>query len=216
MKILILGATGNVGGAAMREALGVGVEVVAYARRPQALAPAPGLTVVGGELADVAALAAAADGVDAVVVSVTGSPRDGSFAQRTLPGIIDATRRAGVSRLVQVSAFGAGDTAAKASWFARLIYRRVLGGFFRDKAIAEALLPASGLDYVVVYPVNLKAAPALAEAAVVPIEEVASVPGLPTLPFANAGRAVLQLATATPPASRRVLVTTPSGVVRQP
>ncbi len=53
---------------------------------------------------------------------------------------------------VLVSAFGAGDTAEKASGFARLIYRTVFGKFFADKAASDAMLTASGLDHTIVYP----------------------------------------------------------------
>ncbi|MGF2949488.1 NAD(P)H-binding protein [Microbacterium alcoholitolerans] len=84
-----------------------------------------------------------------------------------LPGVF---RRAGEPRCaVLVSAFGAGDTAEKASGFARLIYRTVFGKFFADKAASDAVLTASGLDHTIVYPVNLKDAPALTAAAVKPL-----------------------------------------------
>jgi Zn/Cd-binding protein ZinT len=53
---------------------------------------------------------------------------------------------------VLVSAFGAGDTAAKASGFARLVYRTVLKGFLADKAVAERALSESGLNWTTVYP----------------------------------------------------------------
>jgi len=48
-----------------------------------------------------------------VVVSITGSMSDGSFMQQRLPGIIAATKQAGVRRLILVSVFGAGAPPAK-------------------------------------------------------------------------------------------------------
>jgi len=185
MKIAILGATGNVGSRTLKEAIAAGHTLVAYARRP--------------------------DAVGRLIVTITGPVRDKTFAQRTLPGIIKAAQDAGTGRLVLVSAFGAGDTASKASGFARLIYRTALKGFLDDKAAAEKLLPASGLAWTIVYPVNLKDAPALDSAAVKLLSNVRRVPGLPTLPFANAAKALVEVTVNAEYTCQRVLVTTPAG-----
>lgn len=211
MKIVVVGATGNVGSRVVDEALGSGHQVVAYARRPEAIRNRAGLSVVKGELADVAALADAAAGAEAVIVSITGSMKGTTFMQRSLPQVIEAMKRAPGARLVLVSAFGAGDTAAKASWFMKLAYRVVLGKFFADKAAADKLLASSGIEYTIVYPVNLKDAPALGRATVLPLEHVAAVPGMPTLPFPDAARALVEIAADPSSAGARVLVTTPSG-----
>ncbi|WLP91844.1 NAD(P)-binding oxidoreductase [Gordonia sp. NB41Y] len=211
MKITILGATGNVGSATMREAVAAGHEVVAYVRRPDAVEKLPGVTVVAGDVDDPIGLAAAIRGADAVIAAVTGPTKDTTFTQRTLPAIVAAMEQAGVARLVQVSAFGVGDTADKASWLARLIYRTVLGKFFADKAAAEGVLTDSTLDWVIVYPVNLKKGAAVKDWAALPLERVARVPGLPTLPFANVAATLVELAGSTRLDARRILVTTASG-----
>jgi len=79
MKLVIVGATGNVGSRTVEQALAAGHEVVAYARRPEAVAAKTGLTVVGGEAADTAALAAASTGADAVILAITGPTKDAAF-----------------------------------------------------------------------------------------------------------------------------------------
>lgn len=212
MKIVVLGATGNVGSRFTAQAATSGHEVVAYARRPEAVKVQPGVTTAKGSAEDTTALAAAAKGADAILVSITGSTRDATFMQRTLPKIIDAAKQTGVSRIVLVSAFGAGDTAAKASGFARLVYRTVMGKFFADKAVADKLLQSSGLDWTIVYPVNLKDATALPEsAAVKPLAQVGKVPGLPTLPFENAAAGILSVVTDPATVGQRLLITTPKG-----
>ena len=76
MKIVVIGATGNVGSRTLDTALAAGHEVVAYVRRPEAVTSQKGLTVAQGEAADVAALAAAAKDADAVIVLITGSTKD--------------------------------------------------------------------------------------------------------------------------------------------
>lgn len=211
MKIVVLGAAGNVGSRFTRQAAAAGHQIVAYARRPEAVAPAAGVTVAKGAAEDVVPLAAALEGADAVLVSITGSTRDATFMQRTLPKIIQATEQAGVKRVVLVSVFGAGDTAGKASGFARLIYRTLLGKFLADKAAADQLLQTSGLDWTIAYPVNLKDAAALSGETVKPLEEVDTVPGLPTLPMDNAAAALLDIITDPATIGQRLLVTTAKG-----
>jgi hypothetical protein len=96
--------------------------------------------------------------------------------RRSLPLIVRAVTDAGVDRLVVVSAFGVGDTAAKASPFAKLIYRTLVAAVFKDKELSEKVLPGSRLNWTIVYPVNLREAPAV-PAAVKELSEVAAVPG---------------------------------------
>ena len=211
MKIAVLGATGNIGSQVVEQAVAAGHEVIAYARRPEAVQTRPGVTVVGGNLDDSSALADAVRGADVVVSAVGGPAKDKTFMQRTLPTIVEGLEKAGVDRFVLVSAFGVGDTAAKASWFARLIYSTVISSMFKDKAASEVVLPGTALRWTIAYPVNLKSAPALASEAVEPLDEVGKVPGLPTLPFSNAGRALVQIATDPGYVGQRVLVTTPNG-----
>lgn len=211
MKIVVLGATGNVGSRFTGQAAAAGHQVVAYVRRPNAVAPNPGVSVVEGAAEDVEQLAAAARSADAVLVSITGSMRDATFMQRTLPKIIRATEQAGVKRVVLVSVFGAGDTAHKASGFARLVYRTLLGKFLADKAAGDRILEASGLDWTIAYPVNLKASSAPGGAAVKTLDQVGTVPGLPTLPMDDAAAALLDIITDPDTIGQRLLITTPTG-----
>lgn len=213
MRIVIVGAAGNVGSRTVDAALAAGHEVVAYVRRPEAVAARTGLTVAKGAAEDVTALTEAARDADAVVVSITGSMRDKGFMQRTLPPILEAARAAHVKRVVLVSVFGAGDSGDKASGLARMLYRTVLRGFLADKAAADRLLEDSGLDYTIVYPVNLKDAAEQAGESVVALDDVARVPGLPTLPFPNAARGLVTVVADETLSGRRVLLTTADGYV---
>ncbi|MET8979446.1 NAD(P)-binding oxidoreductase [Streptomyces sp. NPDC004539] len=214
MKIAVLGATGNIGTHLLEQALSGGHEVVAHVRRADALAPRAGLTVVQGALDDEAGLTKAFAGADAVV-SCVGVPlrakKPVDLMQRVLPVITRAAHAAGVQRFVLVSAFGVGDTAHKASLPARLVYRTVVAPIFRDKALAEEILPATGLHWTTAYPVNLKEAPATGSATVKPLDQVGKVPGLPTLPFADAASALLGLAASGDLSGQRVLITTEKG-----
>lgn len=210
MKIVVIGATGNVGSHTVDEALAQGNEVVAFVRRPEAVAARAHLTIAQGEAGDTAALAAAAAGADAVIVAINGTLKDATFLQRTLPNIVEAIKQVG-ARLVLVSAFGSGDSAPKASGVARLFYRALLGTIFADKAASEKILPDSGIDFTILYPVLLKKGSALPEVTVVPMAEVAKVPGLPRVPYANVAKALVKLAGDTTKAGARLLITTSTG-----
>lgn len=211
MKILILGATGNVGSRTMKHALEAGHQVVAYVRRPEAVSDAKGVQIIKGDVQDSGALAHAAEGADAIIVAITGAVSDGSFMQRAVPNIIQAAKTSDVKRIVMVSAFGAGDTADKAAWFMKLAYRTVLGKFFRDKAASDALLEQSGLDYTIVYPVNLKDAPASINAVAKPLDQVDKVPGMPTLPFTNVAQELVKIVADPESIGQRILITTAKG-----
>ena len=208
MKIAVLGATGNLGSEIVSQALERDVEVVAYVRTPTALEPRPGLTIFGGSVTDVTAMTTAFAGVDAAVSALGGKP---PLMQEALPRIATALERAGVPRVVLVSAFGAGDTKSKAGGVARLIYSTAVKGLFEDKAHSEAaVLPGLTMNWTVVHPVNLKKGPQ-APCVVTDLSEVSSVPGLPTLPFSSVASAVLDLAADDSAAGKRMLVTTAQG-----
>src|SRR5438045_1553644 len=108
MRIAVMGATGRTGRELVTQALADGHEVVAYVRRPEAMTPMPGLTVVGGQLDDEAALADALGGCDAVTVAL-GNPITRASAplmQIAMPTVIAAAKRTGVQRVVVLSALG--------------------------------------------------------------------------------------------------------------
>jgi uncharacterized protein YbjT (DUF2867 family) len=216
MNLSVFGATGNVGSRLTAQALKAGHRVTALVRSPgalpAALANAEELSVVQGAIEDHAALLESLRGADVAVVSITGKMSERRFMQDRLPGILEACREAGVARVLLVSVFGAGDTAAKASPLARLVYSTVLRGFLADKAAADRLLIDSGLPFTIAYPVNLKDAAALPTQLTLPLERVASVPGMPTLPLDNAAAALLGLAEDPDLAGRRVLITSETGV----
>ncbi|MFT8357084.1 MAG: NAD(P)-binding oxidoreductase [Bifidobacterium aquikefiri] len=211
MKVVIIGATGNVGSRTMNSAVRAGHEVTAYVRRPEAVAASKGIRIVKGNAEDTVALTEAAKGSDAIIVAITGAIKDTSFMQRNIASIVKAAKAAHVRRIILVSAFGAGDTADKAAWFMKLAYRTVLGKFFRDKAAADAFLEQSGLDYTIVYPVNLKDAPASFNVIAKPLAEVAKVPGMPTLPFASVAQEIVAILSDPHSIGQRMLITTARG-----
>src|SRR3954453_9353107 len=149
---------------------------VAYVRRPEAVPARPGLEVVEGQLSDEPALTTAMTGADAVLCAI--GPRGvkdlfGTDLMRTtLPVVAAAMTAAGVRRLVLLSAFGVGDTAASASFSARLSFQTAMRALYRDKQEAESALAATGLDVTTIYPTMLTNGPMGAVPAVLDIADV--------------------------------------------
>ena len=101
-KIALIGASGNIGGRILAEALNRGHAVTGIARNADKLSPQPHLTIARGDIADPGALATALRGADVVVASVRWTD---NAAQ-----LLAAVRQAAVSRLIAV--VGAGSLEA--------------------------------------------------------------------------------------------------------
>jgi len=87
MQATVLGATGGIGNAVMHAFLNRGHRVVALARRPEAIAPQPGLTIVAGDVLDEKALNRACDGSDVVFHGINLPYPEWD------PGMLDITSR---------------------------------------------------------------------------------------------------------------------------
>lgn len=175
MNIIVFGSTGGTGRAVAQVLLAQGHTVTAFARRPAALSDAPGQRIVVGDAMNAAQVASAVVGHEAVVVSLGNSqdPFARMFgARRTTPAnicevgtrhIIAAMKPCGIRRLVLVSAFGVGDTRARASLLNRLFFRLVLREHMADKELQEVAVKASATDWTLVQPVALVEKPILGQ-----------------------------------------------------
>jgi uncharacterized protein YbjT (DUF2867 family) len=210
MRVVILGATGGTGRLLVEQAIERGHEVVAYVRRPDGLSARPGLRVVGGELTDVPALTAALDGADAVLCAIGPDGLRGlvgaDLMQRTVPALISAMTEVGVRRLVLMSAYGVGDTAASASLAAKAVFRTAARSLYRDKAIAESTLAAAGLDVTTVHPGALTDGPPSPAPVVADLAAVARVAGMPRVSRATVATAMLDAAEDRATIGKRLLV----------
>ncbi|HEV7186932.1 MAG TPA: NAD(P)-binding oxidoreductase [Blastococcus sp.] len=212
MKLVVLGATGGTGRLLVDQALGRGHEVVAYVRRPAALERREGLVVVAGELTDAPSLTAALAGADGVLCAIGPKGVKDLFGsdlmRRTLPVVAAAMTAAGVRRLVLMSAYGVGDTAASASPMARIAFATAVRSLYRDKQLAEARLADSDLDVTTVYPTALTNDPSAA-ADVRDVTTLSRVSGMPKISRAAVATAMLDAVEDPATVGRRLLVTRP-------
>lgn len=110
MKIVIIGATGDIGSRVLREAVSRGHEVTAVSRREGALQPESGVEIVRADARDAGEVARLADGHDAVVVSVSSRKEGDAPIQQVVRAVIDGTREAG-PRLFVVGGAGSLEVA---------------------------------------------------------------------------------------------------------
>ena len=144
MKVLVIGATGLIGGHVLRALRAAGCAVVgASRRRPAGERADDWLELDFGTMTREQDWLPLLDGVDAVVncVGIIREAREGDFDRlhRAAPvAVFAACERLGVRRVVQVSALGSHPDAAT--------------GYWRSKGAAEADLLARRLSATVVRP----------------------------------------------------------------
>lgn len=92
MKVAVLGASGRAGAEIVRELASRGHEVVAIARKPEAIPAVPGVTSVAGDAADPAALTDLIRGSDAVISAL--------HFDISADTLLSALRQGGVGRLL--------------------------------------------------------------------------------------------------------------------
>ncbi len=144
-RVLVVGATGQLGGAIARQLLGAGVPVRALARNREKLKPleAGGAEIAGVDLLDLPAVSEACRGIDQVISTANNNMGSGS----TSPGRVDlgahqnlcaAARNAHVRRLVYVSFRG--------------VTSDEYVDIFRLKWYIEDAIRRSGVPYVLLRP----------------------------------------------------------------
>jgi putative NADH-flavin reductase len=131
--------------------------------RAKARADLPGAELIEGDVRDEETLARALNGCDAVISALgTGMGlREVDLLTVATRALIAAMTRAGVRRLICISALGVGDSRGHGGFvFDRLFQPLLLGPAYKDKDRQEAAIRASSLDWVVVRPAQLTSGPA--------------------------------------------------------
>ncbi len=164
MRVLVVGATGRSGRAAVRALADGGHEVTAFARRASSV---PDVRAVDGDATAPADVDRAVRGQDAVVVTLgisesalrvrlrgsSGTP--GDVRSRGTAEVLRAMREQGVRRLVVQSSYGVGPSRDRLPLSSRLVFAALLRPQIDDHERQEELVRAAGLDWTVVQPVYL-------------------------------------------------------------
>ncbi|MES2612061.1 MAG: SDR family oxidoreductase [Pseudomonadota bacterium] len=158
-RLLVLGATGGTGKLVVAQALARGYAVRALVRSPAKAGGLQGAEVIVGDARDEAVLRRGLEGCDAVV-SALGTPaspwREVTTLSTATDALVRAMQAAGVTRLVCITGMGAGDSAGHGGFaFDHLIRPLLLRRVYADKDRQEAIVRASGLDWVLVRPAVL-------------------------------------------------------------
>ena len=168
MKVLVVGATGGSGRAAVEALVSDGHAVTAFARRANAVfGGRDGVRAVDGDATVPDDVGPAVAGQDAVVVALgiaesplrvrlrgpAGTPLD--VRSRGTATVVTAMREHGVRRLVVQSSYGVGDTRDRLPLSSRLVFGLLLKPQIADHEVQERLVRSSGLDWTLVQPVYL-------------------------------------------------------------
>ncbi|MGY1651941.1 NAD(P)-dependent oxidoreductase [Geodermatophilus sp. SYSU D01119] len=172
MRVLVVGATGGSGRAAVEALTARGHEVTAFARRAGAAFPGgaagdAAVRTVDGDATRPADVARAVRGQDAVVVALgisehplavrlrgsRGTPMD--VRSRGTAALVAAMREHGVPRLVVQSSYGVGETRHRLPLSSKLVFALLLRPQIADHERQERIVRDSGLDWTIVQPVYL-------------------------------------------------------------
>lgn len=145
-KILVVGARGRAGRAAVEEARRRGHEVTAVARTPDG-------DLVAGDVTDARRIAELAVDHDAVIAAVyDGSADPAAFFTNASRALVDGLEKAGVERLVWVGLASILPTADGTRLMDTPGYPREYRAFFLAHQAALDILANSTLDWVSIAP----------------------------------------------------------------
>jgi NADH dehydrogenase len=143
--VLVVGATGQLGGRIARELLSKGTQVRALCRPGSGYGALQrmGAEIVMGDLKDPASLAAACAGVQTVITTANTARRGGDDTVESVDlngtrNLIDAARAAGVRHFVYLSVYGAAASSPVP--------------FLAAKGKNDDYLKASGMEWTIVAP----------------------------------------------------------------
>ncbi|MGX5654881.1 NAD(P)-dependent oxidoreductase [Geodermatophilus nigrescens] len=167
MRVLVVGATGGSGRAAVEALTARGHEVTAFARAGAAFREDAAVRTVDGDATRPADVGPAVRGQDAVVVALgisehplavrlrgsRGTPMD--VRSRGTAALVAAMREHGVPRLVVQSSYGVGETRDRLPLSSKLVFALVLRPQIADHERQERVVRDSGLDWTIVQPVYL-------------------------------------------------------------
>jgi putative NADH-flavin reductase len=157
MRVLFIGASKGIGLETTRQALAAGYDVRALARSATSINLSEAkLEKMPGNAVNQQDVEAALVRVDVVIVTLGVGLGDlfkpvHLFSEATRV-LIAAMKDKGVSRLICITGFGAGDSQASIAPLQRIPFKIVFGRAYDDKSRQEKLIKESGLDWTIARP----------------------------------------------------------------
>jgi putative NADH-flavin reductase len=172
LKLVSFGATGGTGRHVVDRALAAGHQVVAMARKPEGVAPRPGLVVLKGDVLDLYAVKQAVAGADAVISTIgpaeNGKP--GTLISMGVNFMLQACKDEHVRRFVFESGMMVSDgkELSLIGSFAVAAFRMLYPKLYEEKVRAEQAIQLTKLEWVIVRPPALSQTPATGQYVVGP------------------------------------------------
>lgn len=171
MKVIVIGATGQIGRLTLKAVAAEGHAVTAFGRSVDRIEPIDGLEIEKGDVTSQEDLARALPGHDAVILTFGAPLNRTTILQGTdvcetgTRHVVEAMKDAGVPRLIAMTSIGAGDSSGHGRWPFRTIIKPVLlGRIMKDRTAQEAVVRASALpEWVIVRPAELTDGPMTAK-----------------------------------------------------
>lgn len=167
VNILVIGASSGTGLETVKRALEEGYRVRAFARSAdQIRLDDPNLERFTGNAIVAADVRRALSGMDVVIqtLGVKAGPemvmRGTNLFSKATRILVEAMQADGISRLVTLTGFGAGDSRNQGGCLYDLGFNAILGRVYDDKNVQEHLIRSSDLAWTIVRPVILTDRPA--------------------------------------------------------
>ncbi|EAZ90807.1 NAD(P)-dependent oxidoreductase [Crocosphaera chwakensis] len=155
MKLVVFGATGNVGQQVVKQALEQGHEVTAFARNPLKLnIKHPKLTLFQGDVMESARVQQALQGQDIVVCTLgSGKKLTGTVRSQGTQNIILAMKKCGMKRLICQTTLGLGESWGSLNFYWKYImFGFILRNVFADHQQQEETVKNSDLEWTIIRP----------------------------------------------------------------
>ena len=155
LRIAVLGASGGVGRRIVERALDRGCDVVCQTRNAGKLANvAARVRVLAFDPRDAGKLGEFVGGADVVIFALGIDSAGATTLFSDVTGaLIAAMKKEQVKRLIAVTGIGAGETRGHGGFlYDRIIFPLFTRKRYDDKNRQEALIAASGLDWIIVRP----------------------------------------------------------------
>ena len=166
-NILVIGASSGTGLETVKCALKKGYRVRAFARSADQISlDDPNLERLTGDAIVPADVRRALPGIDAVIqtLGVKAGPemviRGTKLFSEATRVLVEAMQVEGISRLIALTGFGAGDSRNQGGCLYDLGFNAILGRVYDDKNVQEHLIRCSDLAWTIARPVILTNRPA--------------------------------------------------------